>query len=283
LSGKESCGYGGHTPCVELIGCPDDEPDAGYRPGTPHLVLDAGSGLFTLGQALVQEARGKGELHILLSHCHYDHVAALPFFAPLYVKGNRIVYYGDPAHDLESGIQGLFGAPYFVLEAEQLPADLAYRPIVFEGMDVTGMWVRAAKNSHPGGSISYRVQYGPHVVVYSTDHEVGDQPKVDSGLVELARGADLWILDGQMTAEEYEHRRGWGHSSHPNAVELALTAGVKTIVLFHHDPRHDDATLDRMEREATGADTGTETQVIMARDGMTLDVPDEGYHLNKTG
>jgi ribonuclease BN (tRNA processing enzyme) len=109
------------------------------------------------------------------------------------------------------------------------------------------------------------------VVIYSADHEAGDQ-EVDSRLVELARGADLWILDAQLDSEERQRRKGWGHSSHREAVNLALAAGVETAVLSHHNPDHDDSTLDRMALEAAELAAGSRTKVLMARDGMAVDV-----------
>jgi ribonuclease BN (tRNA processing enzyme) len=140
-------------------------------------------------------------------------------------------------------------------------------------MEVAGFQVRATENRHPGVSLTFRIQYGPHVVVYSTDHEAGDL-EVDSRLVDLARGAQLWILDAPFTQEQRERREGWGHSSHLEAAKLALQAGVETVVLFHHNPDHDDSTLDRMGLEAAKLAAGTQTAVLMARDGMVVDVGD---------
>ena len=140
-------------------------------------------------------------------------------------------------------------------------------------MEVAGFQVRTAENRHLGVSLTFRIQYGPHVVVYSTDHEAGDL-EVDSRLVDLARGAHLWILDALFTQGQRERHEGWGHSSHLEAVKLALQAGVETVVLFHHNPDHDDRTLDRMGLEAAKLAAGTQTEVLMARDGMVVDVGD---------
>jgi ribonuclease BN (tRNA processing enzyme) len=105
----------------------------------------------------------------------------------------------------------------------------------------------------------------------ATDHEVGDQA-VDAKLVELARGAQLWILDANYTPEQRQQREGWGHSSYLEAMKLALEAGVKTAVLFHHAPNHDDGILDQMSLEAAKVADGTRTKVLMDRDGMVVDV-----------
>jgi ribonuclease BN (tRNA processing enzyme) len=108
-------------------------------------------------------------------------------------------------------------------------------------------------------------------VVYTTDHGVGDEA-VDAKLVELARGADLWILDAQFTPEQRLDFQGWWHTSHLGAIKLALEAEVQTAILFHHDPANDDAILDRMGREAAEVAADSGLQVLMARDGMVVDV-----------
>lgn len=273
--GRATWHYGGHTPCVELIGFQSNEPGAAMHPGNPHLILDGGSGLTTLQAPLMKGAcgRGQGELHFLISHYHWDHVIGLSFFAPMFVPGNRINFYGDSIENLRTTIERLFTSNYSPLKgAQNLAADLAYHQVVpDEEMDMAGFRVQAAENQHPGKSLTYRVQFGPHVVVYSTDHGAGDRA-VDAKLVELARGAHLWILDAMYTSEQRRHREGWGHNSHLEAVRLALEAGVKTVVLFHHAPDHDDRMLDQMGLEAAKVAGGTRTKVLMGRDGMVMDV-----------
>jgi ribonuclease BN (tRNA processing enzyme) len=131
--------------------------------------------------------------------------------------------------------------------------------------------MRAVETRHTAPTLAFRIQYESHVVVYTTDHATGDQ-KVDARLVDLARGAQLWILNAMLTSEERREYVGWGQSSHVEAVRLALRAGVQMVVLFHHNPWHDDSILDRMGREAAEMAAGTGTQVLMARDGMVVDV-----------
>ena len=138
-------------------------------------------------------------------------------------------------------------------------------------IDVTNFRVRTIQNRHPGGAKSFRIEYGSEIIIYSTDHEAGDSA-VDASLTNFAKGANLWILDAQFNSEERQHHMGWGHSSHLEAVNLALEAKVETAVLFHHNPDHDDITLDRMASEAMEAVDGTKTKVIMARDGLVVDI-----------
>lgn len=266
--------YGGNTPCVQVVGVRAGIPGAAVRSDNPHVILDGGTGLLSLQTSLMAGpwGCGEGELHFLLSHYHWDHIIGIPFFEPMFRTGNRVTFYGASVQDLRESIERLFTSVYSPLKGvHNVEADLAYRRLEPAGMKVAGFWVRTAENRHPGGALSFRIEYGLHAVVYSTDHAAGD-PEVDSRLVDLARGADLWILDAMFTAEERWRYRGWGQSSHVEAVRLALDAGVDTAVLFHHDPWKDDKALDHMGREAAELAVGSGTKVLMSRDGMLVEV-----------
>lgn len=266
--------YGGNTPCVQVIGYRDSQPGAALPDGNPHLILDAGTGLASLQTTLMRGAwgQGEGELHVLLTHYHWDHLIGLPFFAPMFVKGNRVVFYGSSVADLQSSIEQLFTSVYSPLNGTQnVAASLEYRETKPQGMDVAGFQVRAVEVRHTAPALAFRVDYEAHGVVYSTDHAAGD-PEVDSRLVELARGAQLWILDAQFTPEEHQATGGYGHTSHVEAVKLGLEADVQTLVLFHHDPAHNDDMLDQMGLEAAEIAAGSHTRVLMARDGMLVEV-----------
>ena len=195
------------------------------------------------------------------------------------MQGNRCVVVsagqtGVHIRDIPSGQHGELNWP---VAFENLAAHIEYQPFKVNDqmepgeMEIAGFQVQAAENRHRGGSLTFRIQYGPHIVVYSTDHEAGD-PEIDSRLVELAQGAHLWILDVQYTIEERQRLSGWGHSSYLEAVQLALEAGVEIVVPFHHHPNHDDNVLDQMGLEAAELSAGTQTKVLMARDGMVIDV-----------
>jgi phosphoribosyl 1,2-cyclic phosphodiesterase len=255
-----------------VVGFQGSEPGAILRPGNPHLILDGGTGLVSRPAILLGGPWAQGELHFLLGHFHWDHIIGLPFFEPMFEPDSRFIFYGASVEDLRSSINRLFTSVYSPLKGVQnLAAELEYRQVEPDGMEVAGFQVRAAENRHRGGALTFRIEYGSHAVVYSSDHETGD-PKVDSKLVDLARGANLWILSAPFTQEQRQQRQGWGHSSHLEAVELALDAGVEMAVLYHHDPNHDDETLDRMGREAAKAAAGSRTEVLMARDGMVVNV-----------
>ncbi len=267
--------YGGNTPCVEVIGYNSPIPGAAARPDQPRLILDAGSGLAPLQPWLMSGAcgRGKGELNFLISDYHWDHIIGLPFFAPMFISGNRVNFHGESVDRLQASIERLFISNYSPHNGvKNVAARLTYHPLPLDApaLAVAGFQVVASENKHTGKSVSYRLTYGSHTVMYSTDHQAGDAA-VDARLVALARGIDLWILSAQYTPAERLSHPNWGHSSHIEAVAMAVEAGVKTVVLFHHDPDHDDAQLDAMHRQAIAA-AGDAVQVLMARDGLVIDI-----------
>ncbi len=141
-------------------------------------------------------------------------------------------------------------------------------------MSIADFQVQPAQTNHPAFTLAYRIRYGQNVIVYATDHEAG-KAEFDTRLVELAQGADLWILDAQFAPDEQKDRRGWGHSTHLEAVSLAVRAGVKTVILFHHDPEHDDDMLNGMAAAAAEAAAGSGTTVMMARDGLVIEIGDD--------
>jgi phosphoribosyl 1,2-cyclic phosphodiesterase len=273
--GQDNLFYGGETPCIELTGIPNPNPGAVTLPGNPYLILDGGSGLTALQVPLMAGAcgRGEGDLNFLISHYHWDHMIGLPFFRPIFIPGNRITFYGDSEANLRSTLEQLFTSNYSPLKGTQnLAAALAYRQVFLDDeMNIAGFRVQATRHHHPGKALTYRIQYGKAVVVYSTDHGIGD-PEVDNNLVALAQDADLWILDGMYTVEECQECLDWGHSSQIAATKLALQANVSTAVLFHHSPNHDDKILNQMGQEAAEIAADTPTRVLMARDGLVLDV-----------
>ena len=266
--------YGGNTPCVQVTGFQNGTPGAAMRPGNPQVILDGGTGLLTMQPTLMRSpaGQGRGELHFLLSHCHWDHIMGIAFFKPLFLPGNRVVFYGATIEELRTSIERLFTSVYSPHRGTQnLPASLEYRQVALDGMEIAGFHVHAAHNLHSAGSLSFRIQYGPHTVVYTTDHGVGD-PDVDSRLVELARGVDLWILAAPLSEEVKRACPDIGHSTHLEVTRLALEAEVEIAVLFHHDSRYDDSTLDRRQLEAAELAEGTKTTVLTARDGMVMEI-----------
>jgi len=251
--GAATAGVGGNTACVEVTA------------GDTRIVLDAGSGLRALGESLV--ARGPTETTILLSHLHWDHIQGLPFFVPIYIPGNRIEVVSGPngVMPLEAALRRQMGAPFFPVEFDEVSTQLRAREVRGQQpFHVGPVRCFAAKLNHPDPVYGYRLEVGELSIVYATDTE--HYSCVDPTLRKLAAGADILIYDAQYTPEEYPAKVGWGHSTWSAAVELARAAGVKQLVLFHHDPRRTDAQVADLEARARGAFAGT----VAAREGLTL-------------
>ncbi len=259
--GPETAGVGGNTSCVEV------------RCGETRLVLDAGTGIRRLGDALLGEG-GPIEATLLLSHLHWDHIQGLPFFVPAYLPSTRLQVFGSGcgAASLGSVLAGQMTAPVFPVRLDELGADIRLREVRSgDRFDVGEAHVRAVRLNHPGGVLAYRIEHEGRSVVYATDTE--HYACVDPTLRALAEGADVLIYDSQYTPEEYRgdagrSKVGWGHSTYVAGAELARAAGVGRYVLYHHDPQRDDAGVADLERRARELFPAS----VAAREGMVLGV-----------
>jgi phosphoribosyl 1,2-cyclic phosphodiesterase len=239
--------YGGNTPCVELV-----TPD-----GTP-FVLDCGTGLRLLGKSWAAAAAEKAiEAHILVTHYHWDHIQGIPFFAPLYSTQNQFNFYGFQSDFLgRDSLKRVFEAqmahPYFPVDLRAMSAKHEFTELAGGGsFEVGGTRVTARWLNHPQGCLGFRFDTPAGTIVYATDNEPG-QPEFDGNLRELADGADIFINDAQYTTEQLAAHRGWGHSCWRDGVGTAKAAGVRNLVLFHHDPDSSDKAVDGILREARG-------------------------------
>lgn len=250
--------YGGNTSCVVV------EPEHG-KP----IVLDAGTGLRFYG---LDQGQDPFDGTVLISHLHWDHVQGLPFFAPFLQPASSTTIYGPPESDqsFATAVGGFLKPPYFPVSIDQLPGTFS----LFDLADATielgnGVSVTAAPVPHNGETNGYRIDVGDTSIAYIPDHQ---QPAAGSGIaasvLALADGVDLLIHDAQFTAELLDQRQDWGHCTPDFALDVAEAAGVKTLALFHHDPLHDDDTVDRL-LEATAGRT-TSVQVIAAAEGMKI-------------
>jgi phosphoribosyl 1,2-cyclic phosphodiesterase len=242
--GPETARYGGNTPSIELRGAD----------GTV-LVLDAGTGVRRLGAQL---PRDLARIDILLTHLHMDHIQGLGFFAPLYNPGIQVHIWGPASRTLplDARLSRYLSPPLFPVHLRDLPR-ITCHELPAPAFEIGPFRIRTALVCHPNPTIGYRIEEQGRSVVYLPDHEpalgLKDgqwlEPEWTSGYA-LAAGADLLIHDAQFTDEEYAGRGGWGHSTYRHALEFAALAGVKEVVLFHHDPGHDDATLKRLLSDA---------------------------------
>jgi phosphoribosyl 1,2-cyclic phosphodiesterase len=256
--GPETVRYGGNTSCVEI------------RCGSRLLVFDGGTGLRALGQELLKSGR-RTELDLFYSHTHLDHIIGLPFFAPAYDARSRIrIWAGhlSPPLGIEAVLNKMMVAPLFPIPMEIFAARVEFHDFT-AGETLTphaGIRLRTAPLNHPNEATGYRIEYVDKSVVYVTDTE--HRPEApDKNILDLADGADVMIYDATYTDAEYPMHRHWGHSTWQEGVRLANAARVKTLVLFHHDPGHDDDFMDKIAAEARHARPGT----IIAQEGMVIE------------
>jgi phosphoribosyl 1,2-cyclic phosphodiesterase len=260
--GPATVRYGGNTPCVEM------------QVGGKRLVFDGGTGLHVLGQSLLRQMPVEG--HIFFTHSHWDHMQGFPFFSPGFVKGNNFRIYGAIAPDgstVEQRLNDQMLHPNFPVPLQIMQANLDFYDVQpGEPIRIGEILVETAPLNHPGEAVGYRVNWGGGAAVYITDTEHFPD-RLDENVLWLARDADILIYDCTYTDEEYHSpkspRIGWGHSTWQEAVKVANSANVKTLVIFHHDPAHDDDFLDLVAKQVAQKHPGA----IMAREGMVLQVP----------
>ncbi|MBD2606914.1 MBL fold metallo-hydrolase [Scytonema hofmannii FACHB-248] len=260
--GLNTVRYGGNTPCIEM------------QVGGKRLIFDGGTGLHVLGQSLLRQM--PIEAHIFFTHSHWDHVQGFPFFTPGFVRGNNFHIYGAIAPDgstVEQRLNDQMLHPNFPVPLQIMQANLDFYNVkAGEPIKINDIIVETAPLNHPGEAVGYRVNWRDGAAVYITDTEHFPD-KLDENVMWLARNADILIYDSTYTDEEYHSpnlpKIGWGHSTWQEAVKIAKAANVKTLVIFHHDPAHDDVFLDRVGKEAAVQFPGA----IMAREGMVLQVP----------
>jgi ribonuclease Z len=237
----ENLRYGGNTPCLEL------RSDAGKL-----LIVDCGSGLRMLGKALSKEFGSQPiHAHVLLSHYHWDHIQGLPFFMPLYRKANEFHFHSFqlPRASVEQALSGQMMDPYFPVDMSAMLARRKFSEIRESPFPIHDFTVFALRVNHPQGNLCFRIENNGRAVLYATDNEPGE-PSSDRNILELARGADVLIYDSQYSCQQLGgEKKGWGHSTWEEGVRISEQAGVKTLILFHHDPDNDDAAIDRLQEK----------------------------------
>ncbi len=255
----ENLGFGGNTTCLEL------------RLGNGEIVvIDGGTGARKLGLDLLERSGGKSlDLDILMTHFHWDHIQGIPFFAPLYSAANRITFRTTkPAEDVQNILEGQMTNPYFPVKFDLLAAKRDFCPMAFAGRELLRGGVLAAHAfplNHPQGATGFRLESAGAVIVHACDHEHGDE-HLDKVIRGYSEGADVLIYDAQFTPQEYPAKKGWGHSTWLEGVKVARDAGVKQLVLAHHDPSHTDEFMRGVLEEARREFDNT----IIAREGYSI-------------
>lgn len=279
--GPATVHYGGNTSCVEV------------RSGGQIIILDAGTGLRSLGRELAREFSNQPiTLNILLSHTHWDHIQGLPFFQPLYRPNNRIRILG-----YEGARSGLFKvlssqmeSPYFPVGLKELPSNVEIDELRDLDFTLGPVRVEAFFANHPGICVGYRLTTAEGSLAFFPDneppHRLQHQPGPAASeaarqayaagesrkFVEFLRGVDVLILDAQYDREEYQRHIGWGHGCVDDVVQIAIEAGAKQLYLFHHDPDHDDAKVTALVQHARelAERTGSPLKIDAAREGLVL-------------
>ena len=260
--------FGGHSPCVEL--------ETG---GEEYFVCDLGSGARPFGAHVLARQSGRpAVVNVFMSHVHWDHIMGFPFFGPAYVSGTRIRIHG--CHDvIEQAFRLQQAPPCFPVEFAQLAADIEFIKLApGRTVEISGVQVTPAPQMHSGDSYGYRFETGGKTVVYTTDseHKLENRAQTER-FVRFFHGADLVIFDAMYSlADAISVKADWGHSSNIIGVELCQMARARHLVLFHHEPSYDDATIEGVLRETRRFEELTRgtrpLQVSAAYDGLEIDV-----------
>lgn len=289
--GPKTQKYGGNTACIELR----------VGPANRIIIIDAGSGIRTLGNYLMANDLPKGPIKadIFLSHTHWDHIMGYPFFTPIYIPGTRLKVHGPVSFEedpLEEVVGGQMKYRYFPVNMGELASEIDYirlkeDPHIDMG---EGLVLRTKLLNHPITALGYRFEYGGRAVctcydtepfrnLFITDpsHPAYDEAMALEGeevaieqnhaVEQFFAGADLLIYDAQYTAAEYGGRLNWGHTAMEYAIEAANRAGVKRLALFHHDPDRTDAALDQLAEVYCQPGKYGATEVFFAREGMEIE------------
>jgi len=285
--GHSTVEFGGNTACLEI------------RAGEKLIIVDLGTGLKPLGDWIMDNEFKKGpmDMDIFISHTHWDHIMGFPMFTPIFIPGTKLRIRGPVSFNddsLESIIRDQLSYRYWPVRQSELAAQIEYQELRETTMDMGGGLKLATKYlNHPILCLGYRFEYQGKTIVTAYDHEpfrnLFPTDPADPGYSEAAAvdgeeaareenekiirffgGADVLIHDTQYTAAEFEKHLGWGHSSFDYAIEAAIEAGVRKLILFHHDPNRTDEQLQVLE-ENYKSSVGGKLEIIMAREGLTVE------------
>ncbi len=272
--GNNTIRYGGNTSCVQVT-----------SPQGSVVVIDCGSGAYDLGLSLQSKAKGPMRGSILISHTHWDHIQGFPFFAPLFGPGGHWDIYGPAGlgQSLRETLAGQMQYSYFPVTLDELGASIRFHDLVEGGFEIDDIHISTRYLNHPALTLGYRLDAGGVSVVYSCDHEPFSRspwqrvPEHDHDKrhSDFLKGADLVIHDAQFTDQEYETKRGWGHSPVEYVSEIGQMAGVKQMAFTHHDPGRSDDALDQIVESIRKDLIRKESpmQVFAAADGQIVELP----------
>ena len=235
-------GYGGNTACVEVRGESD----------STRLIIDAGSGLRGLGDSMMANgfAAKPNEAHLFFTHFHWDHLIGLPFFTPMFLKGQTVHLYAVQP-DLETCIRTIFKKPFFPVPFETLAAKIIFHKLEpRKKMRIQEFDITPFQLDHPDPCWGYRIERGGKVYAHCVDSEATRVTREDLGLdAALYENADLMLFDAQYTMMEAVEKMNWGHSAAPIGLDISLRENIKHVLFAHHDPGATDEKLVDAERQ----------------------------------
>ena len=252
--------FGGNTTCIQITFS-----DTG-RIG----ILDAGTGIRKLGRDLKAAGHQQEEIVIAFTHFHWDHIQGFPFFGPAFNPEQKIriiaLGKGREINNLEEIFTFQMQGAYFPVQLDNMGAEMIFFQPNLNSYTLRGTKSSAIRHNHPGGAFTYRFERNGKTFAFCTDIEHGNT--IDQNIVDFCKGVDLLIHDAQFTTEELERKKGWGHSSYEQAIQVAEMTEAKQLVMTHHDPDHDDEFLTRIEKKCQDRFK----DCLLAREGMDFEL-----------
>ncbi len=258
---------GGNTTCLSV-----------EWPGAT-VIIDAGTGIRALGRELMTGpcGKGKGHLHLLMTHTHYDHIQGMMFFAPVFQRNRISVYAGHP--DIEERFRGQQAPEYFPVPFDIYPAEFEFHTIV-EGKQYElpgGGTFSIHELNHPGNCYGYRIEHDGKAMVFASDSEYKrGAAHSKERAIDFFQDADLLVFDSQYTLEESLIKEDWGHSSSIMGVYIAALANVKRLALFHHEPNYADGFIEelllRAREEKNKSFPNIDMEIMLSYEGLTIDL-----------
>ncbi|MHC8441434.1 MAG: MBL fold metallo-hydrolase [Candidatus Eutrophobiaceae bacterium] len=280
-------GVGGNTSCVELF------------LGGDTVLCDAGTGIIEYGKYAMAQEDSSRKLLLLLTHYHWDHICGLPFFTPAFLPNWNISIFapGETVVEVKRNIDSQMQTPYFPVGTEVWMANLKYLEPYLMEINYGNSLISRFSVRHPGQTYGYRIRARGNDIVYISDNECSfyDSDQDDQTFsrensderqllekikeeeyrsqLRMIQDADILIHDAQYLREEYEIKRGWGHSCYEDIVNVAIDANVKNLYLYHHDPEHDDGTIKAIHKDSKKIISRRKSNMhcFVAREGMQVD------------